>query len=152
MGEALMDRVHACPSWCVIEKDAPSDHAHVSADVTGGSVEHPLVGRLIRMRQDDSVQVLLNDRVASVDEVGRFLGSLRGLLDKAVPAGPGLGFIGLLAGQAQLTFADMAEAAGLPIAAVEAQAAGDAVLTVAEFEQLALSVARRVADTLPNAG
>ena len=46
----------------------------------------------------------------------------------------------------------MAEVAGLPIAAVRAQAAGDAVLTVAEFEQLVLSVARRVADTLSNAG
>ena len=147
-----MDRVHACPSWCVAEEDAPSDHAHVSADVTGGAVEHPMVGRLIGMRQDESVRVLLNDRVASVEETGRFLGSLRGLVDKALPAEPGLGFVRVLASQARLTFADMAEAAGLPVSVVAAQAAGNAVLSVAEFDRLALAVAHRVADALSAAG
>jgi hypothetical protein len=147
-----MDRVHACPSWCVVEEEAPSEHAHVSADVTGGAVEHPMVGRLIRMRQDESVRVLLNDRVASVEETGRFLGSLRGLLDKAVPAEPGLGFIGVLASQARLTFTDMAEAAGLPVSVIAAQAGGDAVLSVSEFDRLALAVAQRVADALSATG
>ena len=147
-----MDRVHACPSWCVIERDAPTEHAHVSADVTGGAAENPLVGRLIRMRQEESVHVLLNDRVASLEEAGRFLGSLRGLLDKAVPAEPGLAFIGVLGRQARLTFADMAEAAGLPVSVVAAQAAGDAVLSVSEFDRLALAVAQKVADTLSRAG
>ncbi|MGZ5416397.1 MAG: hypothetical protein ACXWDI_04390 [Nocardioides sp.] len=120
--------------------------------MTGGAVEHPMVGRLISMRQDESVRVLLNDRVASVEETGRFLGSLRGLLDKAVPAEPGLGFIGALASQARLTFADMAEAAGLPVSVVAAQAAGDAVLSVSEFDRLALAVAQRVADALSTTG
>jgi hypothetical protein len=129
----------------VVAENAPSDHAHVSADVTGGAAEQPMVGRLIRMRQDESVRVLLNDRVASVEEAGRFLGSLRGLLDQAVPAEPGLGFVGVLARQSRLTYADMAEAAGLPVSVVAAQAAGDAVLSVSEFDRLALAVAQRVA-------
>ena len=47
-----------------------------------------------------------------MEETGRFLGSLRGLLDKAVPAEPGLGFVRVLASQARLTFADARSAAG----------------------------------------
>jgi hypothetical protein len=116
--------------------------------VTGGAPDQPLVARLIRMRNDEAVRVLLNDRVATLGEVGRFMGSLRSLLDQAVPAEPGLGFIGHLAGQANLSVEEMAEAADLPVDLVNAQREGLAVLSVSEFERLALAVAKRVAETL----
>jgi hypothetical protein len=125
-----------------------SDHAHVSADVTGGAPEQPLVARLIRMRDDEAVRVLLNDRVATLAEVGQFLGTLRSLLDRAIPAEPGMGFVGQLAARADLSVEEMAEAAGLPVHLVKEQSEGRAVLSVAEFEQLVLGVAQRVAQSL----
>jgi hypothetical protein len=137
-----------CPTWCVNEDSASGAHAHVSADVTGGAPEQPLVARLVCMKDDSAVRVLLNDRVATLGEVGRFLGSLRGLVDQAVPAEPGLGFIAQLAGRADLSVQEMAEAAGLPVDLVKAQTDGQAALSVSEFERLAIAVAQRVSESV----
>lgn len=128
--------------------EAPTDEAHVSADVIPGAAEHPLVARLTRRREDTLVRVLLGDRTATVAEAGRLLGALRGLSDPADRAVPGLGFVGHLARQADLSVAEMAEAADLDPAVVQAQHDGLAVLRAAELDRLALAVAHRVASAL----
>lgn len=136
-----------CPSWCVntgIERDG---HAHVSADLIGGTPEQPLVARLIGMEHDGRVRVLLNDRVTSIEELDQFVSGLRRLVDGVRLAEPGLGFVASLAARADLTLEDVAQAAGLDEERVAAQDEGYQVLTVREYDRLALAAANLVAAT-----
>jgi hypothetical protein len=129
-----------CPSWCV-NGDEGVAHAHVSADVIGGAADQPLMARLIRMEHSDDVHVLVNDRVATLDEVSSFLGGLRTLLDQARLAKPGLGFVGVLVDQAGLTLEELGEHVGVEPARVRKQAEGGQVLSRHELDELALGAA-----------
>jgi hypothetical protein len=133
-----------CPSWCV-NAATGRDHAHVSADLIGGTPEQPLVARLIGMEHDDQVRVLLNDRVTSIDELDQFVSGLRRLVDGVRLAEPGLGFVATLAARADVTLEDLAQAAGVPEHRVAAQDEGRQVLTVNEYDRLALAAANLVA-------
>lgn len=140
----------ACPEWCINDQGGPGErHAHVSADVLGGAPEQPLIARLIGRAPDGDVRVLLNDRVATIEELDCFVGGVRKLLDQARLAEPGLGFVASLAARADLTLEDLAEAAGVSVAKVAAQDEGYQVLTVREYDQLALAVAKLVAAAKP---
>jgi hypothetical protein len=133
-----------CPSWCV-NAGTGLDHAHVSADLIGGTPEQPLVARLIGMQHDDQVRVLLNDRVTSIDQLDQFVSGLRRLVDGVRLAEAGLGFVASLAARADVTLEDLAQAAGVPEHRVAAQDEGQQVLTVHEYDRLALAAASLVA-------
>lgn len=129
-----------CPPWCLHEGD-PDRHAHVSADVRAGAEEQLLTARLVQMSDDTDPKVLLNGRAAGLGELGRFVRGLQRLLDEARMAPAGLGFVDALVARAGLTLSDVAEEAGLDVAWVRAQHAGRQVLTVREFERLAIAAA-----------
>ncbi|MGH3445935.1 MAG: hypothetical protein ACRDPB_11215 [Nocardioidaceae bacterium] len=138
-----------CPPWCAGGSGTtdPGVHAHVSADVTAGTLEQPLVARLIQVAGSPDVRVLFNERVASVEEVSGFMSCVRQLLDQARPAAAGLGFLAPMIARAGLGHAELAEVSGLQVSWLRAQSAGGQVLTVHEFDQLALSVAHLLSET-----
>jgi hypothetical protein len=128
-----------CPQWCVNDAQGSEGHSHVSADVLVEAVGRPLSARLIQVAGDSVVKVLVNDRVATVDQVETFSHALRGLADEAVPAEPGLGFVeGLLAG---ISLEEAALASGIELQRLREQRAGGRLLSVREFDRLALAVA-----------
>jgi hypothetical protein len=133
----------ACPSWCVSQVDR-GDHAHVSDDVMGGSPDQPLVARLVRMGAGGADRVLLNDRVATVEDVRHFVSRVRHLLDGATLAEPGLGFVPVLLRAAGVDLGKVAEAAGVDPGRVRRQSRGERELSVSEFDRVALAAARLV--------
>lgn len=141
------DTPRDCPDWCVNDGLDLAGHVHVSADVAGGAPDQPLMARLIGKAADSSVQVLMNGRVASVDQVDSFVGGLRLLLDRARLAEPGLGFIADLWDGADVTFSEMSAVSGIEEQRIRAQSRGGQVLTIHEFDRLALSLARVIAAT-----
>ncbi|HET7387166.1 MAG TPA: hypothetical protein VFJ19_10945 [Nocardioidaceae bacterium] len=138
-----------CPPWCANAGTAvdANVHSHVSADVTGGTLEQPLVARLVQVAGSSEVRVLFNERVASVEEVSGFMSCVRQLLDQARPASAGLGFLAPMIARAGLTHAELADATGLEVSWLRAQSAGARVLSVREFDQLALAVAHLLSET-----
>lgn len=130
-----------CPSWCVNEGIEREGHSHVSADLIGGTPEQPLVARLVGMEHDSQVRVLLNDRVTSIEQLDRFVSGLRRLVDGVMLAQPGLGIVATLAARAGATFADLAHESGVPEERIAAHGEGYRVLTVHEFDRLALAAA-----------
>jgi hypothetical protein len=140
---ARAEELHTCPSWCANRTEA--QHAHVSEDVMVEASGGPLVARLVSAVDTDRVSVLINDRVADVEEARSFAHALQRLTEDATLAEPGLGFIATLAARSGLGVAEMALSAGLDASWVRAQQAGGRVLTVREFDRLALGVARAAA-------
>jgi len=143
MTDLLHEPVHdpaigGCPVWCV---DTPDhDHLHRSDDVVVTAQREPLVGRLIGVGED--VRVEINERAATLNESRAFVDSMRRLLDDATLAEPGLGFVATLAERVGLGVTEMSMAAGLDPSWVRAQHAGGQVLTLHEYDMLALAVAR----------
>lgn len=135
-----------CPTWCVapVRPDELPDHAHVSADVTGGSRHQPMVARMVQPAGVEHPRVVLNDRVASVEEVTTFMHCVHRMLNQAQSADAGLGFLAPMIARAGLSNAQVALASGLDVSSVRAQRAGAQVLSVNEFDRLALAVARLV--------
>lgn len=129
-----------CPAWCACDATAAGNHLHRSADVVVSGQREPLVGRLIGVGAD--VRVEINERAATLEESRTFVDAVRRLLDDATLAEPGLGFVATLAARARMGVAEMAMAAGLESSWVRAQQAGGQVLTLHEYDQLALAVAR----------
>jgi hypothetical protein len=129
-----------CPSWCVYG-GAGADHAHVSADVTAGAADQLLTARLVQMDDHDDPRVLLDGRVAELAELEEFVRGLRRLVDQAQLAPAGCGFVDDIVRQAGLTLTEVAETAGLEPSWVRAQHAGRQVLTVHQFDRLALAAA-----------
>ncbi len=134
------ETVLTCPAWCVHEGE-PIEHAHVSADVTAGHGEQMLSARLVQMGEQDEPRVLVNGRVAELGPLEEFVRGLQRLVDDAHLAPAGCGFVDDLVRQAGLTLSDVAEAAGLEASWVRAQHAGRQVLTVRQFDRLALAAA-----------
>jgi hypothetical protein len=123
---------------CIVR--AEHDHLLRSDDVVVGAQREPLVGRLIGC--GDDLRVEINERAATLTESRAFVDSMRRLLDDATPAEPGLGFVATLAERAGMGVTEMAMAAGLDPSWVRAQHAGGQVLTLHEYDLLALAVAR----------
>ena len=128
-----------CPTWCVYEGEEP-EHAHVSADVVAGAAEQQLTARLVQMGETGP-RVLLNGRVADLDEFGPFVRCLQRLVDQAQLAPAGCGVVDELIRHAELSLSEVAEAAGLEVSWVRAQHAGRQVLSVHELDRLALAAA-----------
>jgi hypothetical protein len=129
-----------CPEWCVLAGEV-HDHPHVSNDVTVGSGDQPVTARLVQGGADTQPQVVVNGRVAHLEELGSVVKALHRLLDQAQLAPAGLGFVDDLVQDCGLGLAEVAEAADLDVAWVRAQHAGKQVLTTHEFDRLALAVA-----------
>jgi hypothetical protein len=139
-----------CPGWCVnVESD--SNHVHVSADIAAGAPDQPLMARLIGKGLEDQPHVLLNGRVATVEQAASFLGGVRQLLDRARLAEPGLGFVEALWASADVTFSEVSEICGVDEQRIRQQSQGGRVLSVYEYDQVALAVARMLAATVPAA-
>jgi hypothetical protein len=139
-----------CPGWCVnVETDA--EHVHVSADIAAGAPDQPLMARLIGKGLEEQPHVLLNGRVATVDQAASFLGGVRQLLDRARLAEPGLGFVEALWAHADVTFSEVSEMCGVDERRIRQQSRGRQVLSVYEYDQVALAVARIMAATVPAA-
>jgi hypothetical protein len=135
---------NVCPSWCAHPDAVAEDHAHVSAELVVDAVGGPLVARLVCTAGADGPTVLLNDRAAAVGEARSFALGLQRLADDATLAEPGLGFVAGLAARADMGVTEMATAAGLEPSWVRAQQAGAQVLSVHEYDRLALAVAAGV--------
>jgi len=142
--------VRHCPSWCV-SGETDGEHVHVSADVAAGAPDQPLIARLISKEGDVSARVLVNDRVATVEQVDSFVGGLRRLIDQARPAEPGLGFVAALWANADATFSEVSAICGVEESRIRAQSRGGQVLTIFEYDQLALCLARITAAHTPAA-
>ncbi len=141
----LTDPETTCPVWCVHDGE-PTEHDHVSADVVAGLDDQPLTARLVQMDQSGEPRVLVNGRVADLGGLATFVRGLQRLLGQAHLAPAGLGFVGELMDRSGLTATEVAGAAGLDVAWVRAQHAGRQMLTVNEFEQLALAVVALTAE------
>src|SRR5688572_18181368 len=139
-----------CPGWCV-NVASESDHVHVSADIAAGAPDQPLMARLIGKGLEEQPHVLLNGRVATVDQAASFLGGVRQLLDRARLAEPGLGFVEALWAGADVTFSEIADICGVDEQRIRQQGQGGQVLSVYEYDQVALAVARMLAATVPAA-
>jgi hypothetical protein len=141
--------VLSCPSWCAHPAQSEQGHAHVSDDVHVAGDGHPLVARLIQAAGDLEVRVLLNDRVATVEQAESFAIGLRRLAAQAQLAEPGLGFVGSLAARLGISPRQMAMAAGVEVHRVRTQRAGGQVLSRDEIDRLALAVVRLDAEAQP---
>jgi hypothetical protein len=141
----------SCPGWCVNVDGASEEHMHVSADIAAGAPDQPLMARLIGRGVEDQPHVLLNGRVATVEQAASFLGGVRQLLDRARLAEPGLGFVEALWANADLTFAELSAMCGVEEQRIRRQSRGEQVLSVYEYDQVALAVARTMASTAPAA-
>lgn len=137
-----------CPSWCAHPAQGRPGHAHVSEDLTVAAIGQPLVARLLQASGDPEVRVLVNDKVATIEQAEAFALALRRLADRAMLAEPGLGFVATLAARSGISVKQMALAAGVDAQQVAAQRAGGQVLSVHEVDRLALAVARLAAETL----
>lgn len=83
MTEVATSASSTCPPWCVVDTSDPKGHSHVSADVLVEALGKPLTARLVHVVGDTAVRVLVNDRVASVDQAEAFAQALRRLADVA---------------------------------------------------------------------
>lgn len=155
MTEQTNERVGRCPSWCrtMLQSGAQSGaqsgrddavHAHASEDITVGDSAYPMSARMVQPVDSEDVHVVLGQQVVGVEEAEKFAHALLRLTSAARLAGPGLGFVEVLAGQADLSTGEMALAAGLEVERVRAQRAGGQVLSSREFDRLALAVAQLV--------
>jgi hypothetical protein len=131
-----------CPSWCAHPAQGRPGHAHVSDDLTVAADGQPLVARLLQASGDPEVRVLVNDKVATIEQAEAFARALRRLVDQARLAEPGLGFVATLAARSGISSKQMALAAGVDAQKVAAQRAGAQVLSVHDIDSLALAVAR----------
>jgi hypothetical protein len=89
--------------------------------------------------------------VATVEQAASFLGGVRQLLDRARLAEPGLGFVEALWANADVTFAELSALCGVDEQRIRRQSRGEQVLSVYEYDQVALAVARTMAATAPAA-
>jgi hypothetical protein len=119
----------------------------VSNDLTVAAIGQPLVARLLQASGDPEVRVLVNDKVATIEQAEAFALALRRLAAQAQLAQPGLGFVATLAARSGVSPKQMALAAGVDAHKVQAQRAGGQVLTVHELDSLALAVARLAAES-----
>jgi hypothetical protein len=141
----------ACPAWCVNDTTDSGPHAHVSADVVVEALGSPLVARLVQVAAGE-LRVAVNDHIATLEQAKTFAAALRRLTDDATLAEPGLGFITRLAGSAGVSVEEMALASGIELERLRRQQAGGQALTIRELDQLALAVARLVANAPGTAG
>jgi hypothetical protein len=132
----------SCPDWCVNPESDSTEHVHVSADIAAGAPDQPLMARLIGTGEEELPHVLLNGRVATVEQASTFLGGVRQLLDRARLAEPGLGFVSNLWAHADVTFSEVGEVAGVDGDRIRKQSQGHQVLSVFEYDQVALALAR----------
>jgi hypothetical protein len=137
-----------CPSWCAHPAQGRPGHAHVSDDLTVAAIGQPLVARLLQASGDPEVRVLVNDKVATIEQAETFALALRRLTDQAKLAEPGLGFVATLSARSGISVKQVALAAGVDPQKVAAQRAGGQLLSVHELDRLALTVARLAAETL----
>lgn len=148
MTERGTEATGGCPSWCrdVSEtvENADGVHAHVSEDVLVGDDADPMVARMIQLAGSGMVRVVIGEQVVSVEEAQAFAHTLLRLASGAQLAEPGLGFVVALAERAGLSTNEMALAAGVDAGRLRAQSSGERVLTVREFDRLALTVAQLV--------
>ena len=133
------DRV-LCPSWCV--NDRGGDHPHVSRELHVEGVARPLSAKLVQVPAEDAPRVLVNGCVATLDQAEAYAYTLLRLSSEATLAEPGLGFVEALIAKAGICVEEMALASGLDAPRLRAQREGEQVLTVHEFDQLALAVAQ----------
>jgi hypothetical protein len=133
------DRV-LCPSWCV--NDRGGEHSHVSRERHVEGVARPLSAKLVQVPDDDEPRMLVNGCVATLDQAEAFAYALLRLGSEATLAEPGLGFVEALAEKAGISIEEMALASGMDATRLRAQREGEQVLTVHEFDQLALAVAQ----------
>jgi hypothetical protein len=119
-------------------------HAHVSDDVVVGDSADPMTVRMIQLAGSDLVRVVVGQHVVDVTEAQNVARALLRLTAAAQLADPGLGFIEVLAGQAAAGTGELALAAGIDVERVRAQRAGGQVLSVAEFDRLALATAQLI--------
>ncbi len=129
-----------CPSWCV--NDRAEEHTHVSREVLVEGLARPLSGKLVQVPGEEAPRALVNGYVATLDQTESFAYALLRLGSDATLAEPGLGFIDSLASKSGITVEEMSQASGLDPARLRAQREGEQVLTVHEFDQLALAVAQ----------
>jgi len=129
-----------CPSWCI--NDRGGDHSHVSREVHVEALGRPLSAKLVQVSSEETPRVLVNGHVASLEQSEAFAYALLRLGADATLAEPGLGFVESLAAKADISIEDMAAASDLDPSLLRAQRGGEQVLTVHQFDQLALAVAR----------
>lgn len=130
-----------CPGWCVRD-DHPDDesvHSHVSNQEQIETQSQPLTAHLVQVDGREPL-MLIGDRVTTVDQAATLANAVLRLTTMATLAPPGLGFLTTLTGRMSVTTAQMAEAAGIDPARLQEQAVGGQVLTVREFDALALAV------------
>lgn len=147
MTEQRNELEKSCPTWCrslVSDPGSAAVHPHVSEDIEVGDAEDPLVARMIQMAGSDMVRVVLGQQVVGVEEARTFAAAVLRMTASAERAEPGLGFLELLAGRADLSTGEIALAAGLDVDRVRAQRAGGRVLSRHEFDRVALAVAELV--------
>jgi hypothetical protein len=129
-----------CPAWCVNDRD--DDHSHVSRELHVEGVGRPLSAKLVQVPAESEPRVLVNGCVATLDQCEAFAYALLRLGSEATLAEPGLGFVEALAQKADVSIEEMAQTSGLDATRLRAQREGEQVLTVYEFDQLALAVAQ----------
>jgi hypothetical protein len=152
MTEQPTDVAAECPAWCrnSVESDAARAggqevdevHAHVTVDVVVGDSADPVVVRMVQLAGSDVVRVVVGQHVVDLSAAHDLAHALLRLTDAAQPAEAGFGFVEVLTGQAGVGTGELALAAGLDVERVRAQRAGGQVLSVAEFDRLALAAAR----------
>jgi hypothetical protein len=96
----------------------------------------------VQFAGSDQVHIVVGEQAFDVDEAHSLGHALLRLVSGAQMAEPGLGFVEVLAAQADVSTGEMALAAGLDAARVRAQRAGGQVLNMREFDRLALAVAQ----------
>ncbi|NUS52709.1 MAG: hypothetical protein HOQ22_16935, partial [Nocardioidaceae bacterium] len=140
MSEQRSEYAGLCPPWCTSNGDpVEARHTHVSADLVVGA---GATARLVRDDDAEPVRVLVGETAISVEEAQAFAHALLRLVADARLAEPGLGFVEHLVTQRGLSTSQLALAASLDVERVRAQRSGAAVLTVREFDQLALAAAQ----------
>ena len=130
-----------CPEWCESAGVVVGRHPHVSANIIEGSAGQPLVARLVDMNGDGEVSVVVNERVLSIEDAQSFVSALGRLLDRTRLAEPGLGFVASLVDRAQVSIAELATVAQVDVERLRDQESGSRVLTVREFDRVALAAA-----------
>src|SRR3954451_1790533 len=139
-----IELVGNCPTWCRNLTAEAGLHAHVSDDLAVGSGTDTVVVRMMQLAGSDQVRVVVGQHVMGVDDAHALAHALLRLASSAQMAEPGLGFVDVLAAQAQVSTGEMALAAGLAADRGRAQRAGGQVLNVRELARLAVAVAQRV--------
>ncbi len=130
-----------CPEWCESAGVVVGRHPHVSANIIQGSPGQPLVARLVDMNGDGDVSVVVNERVLSTEDAQAFVSALGRLLDRARLAEPGLGFVASLVHRAGVSMAVLGDLAQVDVERLRDQERGSRVLTVREFDRVALAAA-----------